>query len=190
MSDTPEEKAPAPVKWADMTTFAKFLELFKWAGAVAIAVTAISSSCEAELARRRAEKSPEERVTKAAFTELSKKLNDLAKDIDDFEHKQTNEIKKALSKFRLTAANAEARAESVRSLFIGYALASRGAKNSKELREEMKSLTKSLSSGKGGGGLGVRKLSPPQKPTIRSTRRFRPVRKYSDIKSQTTRPSK
>lgn len=171
------------IKWKELTTFQKFYEIFKWTGAVAALALAGYSKCEAEIANRKAAQAPKEIVTKAAIDELSKKINDLAHDVEAKEKAFLKSMRRAVSKFDKRAASAESKAESVRSLFIGHALASRTAVRP-SVKRDLENLTKSINDAakqtKSTSGKSPFKID-------KAPKRFKPTRKYDDIKQQKRR---
>jgi hypothetical protein len=180
MADGVGSESSPKIRWKAISTFQKFYEIFKWTGAIAALALAGYSKCESELANRKADKAPQEKVTKAAFDEMAKKLNDLAHDMNDKEKAFFRTLNRVARGFDKRATSAEAKAESVRSLFIGHALASSRASSRTDMKKNLVNLTKSINeAAEKTESAGAKPISMP-KPT----RRFRPARKYQDIKQQ------
>ena len=179
MSKSVGSESSPRIKWKEMTTFSKFYEIFKWTGAIAALCLAGYSKCESERAKARADSSPPEVVTKAALDELSKKINDLAHDVETKEKAFLKTMNRLVRGFSKRATSAEAKSESVRSLFIGHALASRSTSRS-SVKRDLENLTKSINDA------AKQSKSAGSKPIqVNKTRKkFSPARKYKEIKAQ------
>ena len=166
------------IKWKEMTTFSKFYEIFKWTGAIAALCLAGYSKCESERAKARADNAPQEVVTKAALDELSKKINDLAHDVESKEREFLKTLNKLVRSFNKRATSAEAKSESVRSLFIGHALASRSS--GQGVKKDLENLTKSINEA-------AEQSQPTSSNPVKvnkAPKKFSPARKYKEIKAQ------
>ena len=170
-------------KWKDKTLLEKALDFGKYLAAVAVAVTALFSYCESEMAHKRSKKSASEDVAKATHNELVKKVNALAFDFDLKETALRKYIQRWNRRNLRLVAQAKSESRACQSLFIGHALA--GIRRPAQLRKELSKLTKTIARK-------AVKSSPPDAPAPpkRIKRRFLKVRSYLKVKQSLRRQLK